>query len=81
MSMLFYIKSACSKKNGITLTELLVASVMIAVVMVGVASFSLAIKNLQQSTSRSVLVALRAKSAMARLVKDASLAVGHELDD
>ena len=80
MSMLFRIKSACSKKNGITLTELLVASVMIAIVMIGVASFSLAIKNLHQSTSKSVLVALRSNSIMARIVKDASLAVGHESD-
>lgn len=75
-----YIKSKNANTHGMTLTELLVASVMIGIVMVGVASFSLAIKNLQRSTDKTVIVALKTKAVMARLTQDAVLAVGDEQD-
>lgn len=71
-----------AKNNrGITLAELLVASVMIGIVIVGVASFSLAIRNMENSTNRTVVISLKTKTAMAILVKDASLAVGDPLDN
>jgi len=71
-------KPARTKDKGITLTELLVASVMIGVVMMGVASFAVAIKNLHRSTDKTVIISLRTKAAMARITGDATLAVGHE---
>jgi len=77
MSILFHKKSACKRSKGITLTELLVASVMIGVVMLGVAAFGVAIKSLQGSTNKSVIIALRTKSVMARIAADATLAVGY----
>jgi len=69
------------KENfGITLTELLVATVMIGIVMIGVASFSGSITRLQGSTSRSTIIAMRTKAVMARIVQDAKLAVGNNED-
>jgi Tfp pilus assembly protein PilE len=64
------------EEKGITLTELLVASVLVGIVMIGVASFSISIKHLQNSTNKSTIMEMKTKSAMARVVKDAYLAVG-----
>lgn len=64
------------EKNGITLTELLVASILVGIVMLGVASFGVSIKQLQGTTNRSTIIAMRTKAAMARISKDAYLAVG-----
>lgn len=66
--------------RGITLTELLVATIMIGIVMIGVAAFSGSIVRLQGSTSRSTLVAMRVKAVMARIKQDAFLAVGDNED-
>lgn len=62
--------------SGITLTELLVASVLVGIVMLGVAGFSVSIKQMQASTNQTTVLAMRARAALARMVKDASLAVG-----
>lgn len=67
-------------KSGITLTELLVASILIGIVMIGVASFSVSIQQLQTATNRSSLIAMRATAAMNRMAKDAYTAVGDEAD-
>jgi len=64
------------KKSGITLTELLVASILIGIVMLGVASFSSSIRQLHNSTNKSAILAMRMNTAMTHLVKDAMLAVG-----
>ena len=70
----------CKGTRGITLTELLMATIMIGIVMLGVASFSGSINRLQGSTSRSTIVAMRTKAVMAKIVKDASSAVGDNQD-
>ena len=67
-----------SIKKGITLTELLVASILIGIVMIGVASFSVSIQQLQNSTNRSTILAMKTTAAMNRLTRDAYLAVGDE---
>ncbi len=68
------------KRNGITLTELLVASILIGIVMIGVASFSVSISKLQGSTNRATVLAMKTTAAMSRMTKDAYLAVGEEAD-
>jgi len=78
--MIFHSKSLRPNNRGITLAELLVASVMIGIVMIGVAAFSFAINNLYRSTNKTVIIALRAKSALARITQDATLATGDEQD-
>ena len=74
--MINHIKSTLTKKEGITITELLVASVMIAIVMIGVASFALAINQFQFATNKSVTIALKTKTAMALMTQDAVKSVG-----
>lgn len=66
--------------EGMTLTELLVASTMIGILMVGTVSFSFAINRLQKSTSRSTKLAMKMKVAMAEISQDAMLAVGNAAD-
>lgn len=63
-------------KKGMTLTELLIASILIGIVMVGVFSFSQAVKQIHQSTDRSTIPAARVASAMARIVSDGNLMSG-----
>jgi prepilin-type N-terminal cleavage/methylation domain-containing protein len=70
------LKDILRENRGVTLTELLVASVMIGIVMIGVASYSGSITRLQGSTNRSTIVAMRTKAVMARIVEDAYSAVG-----
>ncbi len=67
-------------KKGLTLTELLVSTVLIGIVMVGVASFSMTIKNLQESSNQSGITMLQMISAMRYITRDASFAVGEEGD-
>ena len=67
-------------KKGLTLTELLVASALIGIVMIGVASFSASIEKMHNSSNRSTLVAMKAASTMNRLTRDAYLTVGDETD-
>jgi prepilin-type N-terminal cleavage/methylation domain-containing protein len=63
-------------KKGLTLTELLVASILIGIVMAGVVSYSFSIKQFQDSTNKSTVLAARVAAAMSFITKDASLAVG-----
>jgi len=58
----------------------LIASAMIGVVIIGVASFGLATRQLHGSSSHANIVSMRAKTAMARISADASLAVGDFTD-
>jgi len=67
-------------ERAITLTELVVASAMIGIVMVGVASFGSSISQLQSSTSRSVILGMRAKSVLARISDDAFATIGDNED-
>ncbi|MBF0384673.1 MAG: type II secretion system protein [Candidatus Omnitrophica bacterium] len=63
--------------RAITLTELLVASVLIGIVMLGVITFSFTVKNIQVSTQRSSSLSAKIASAMSYLRQDAYSAVGY----
>lgn len=65
----------CNTKS-MTLTELVVAVVLIGIVMLGVLTFSLAIRQFQSSADKTVMIKLQAISALTALVKDASSAIG-----
>lgn len=67
----------CSNpKNGLTFTELLVASILIGIVMIGIASFSFVVKQIQGATNRSALLSMRLGGAINYIRRDALLAVG-----
>lgn len=63
-------------RKGLSLTELLVATILIGIVMVGVASFSSVVKQLQSTTDRSTILHLKTSAAMSFIRKDALLATG-----
>lgn len=63
-------------QKALTLTELLVSTILISIVMVGVASFSFVIKQLQSTTDKSGLLSMRLSAAMNRMGRDALLTVG-----
>ena len=67
-------------KNGLTLAELLVATILMGIIMVGVASFSYTVKRMQDSTSRASVLAMSTAGAMTHMTKNAARAVGEQDD-
>ncbi len=63
-------------KKALTLTELIVSTVLIGIIMTGVATFTFAIKTIQDSSSYSTILNTRTASVMSHLVSSANLAVG-----
>jgi hypothetical protein len=61
---------------AMTLAELLIASILIGIVMVGAFSFSQIVKQIHQSTDRSTIPAARVAYAIAQMKQDAALTVG-----
>lgn len=66
------------KKNnsGMTLTELIVATILISIIMVAVAAFSAGVKMMQDSSRKAVGNTMKLSTAMYQLNRDASLATG-----
>ncbi|MCA9408551.1 MAG: prepilin-type N-terminal cleavage/methylation domain-containing protein [Candidatus Omnitrophica bacterium] len=73
-------KNLFNKKNGVTLTELLVSTILIGIVMIGIVGFNFAIKDFQEKSDKASSAAIKAASALSFLRKDAELAVGNALD-
>ncbi|MBI5024070.1 MAG: prepilin-type N-terminal cleavage/methylation domain-containing protein [Candidatus Omnitrophica bacterium] len=63
-------------RKGLTLTELLVATILIGIVMTGVAAFSLFVKQARDSTGAGTILAVQTATAMHYLAEDANKAVG-----
>lgn len=63
-------------QKGLTLTELLVATILIGIVMTGVAAFSLFVKQARDSTGSGTILAVQTATAMHYLAEDANKAVG-----
>lgn len=69
-----------SARRGITLTELLVAGILIGIVMLGVISVSFAIKKMQETTNKAALLAMRATGVVTHMTKNVAMAVGYQDD-
>ncbi len=67
-------------KKALSLTELLVSSVLIGIVMVGVAAFSLATKQTRDSTSRATVLSIQTAAALNFVKADAMKAVGDNVN-
>lgn len=63
-------------KNGLTLTELLVATILMGIVMAGVAAFSVFIKQARDSTGLGTILSVQTATAMHYITNDAMTAVG-----
>lgn len=66
--------------SGMTLSELLVSTTLIGIVMIGVASFTLAVKDIQERTHKASILTMRLTSAMSRIRQDFDRAVGDPSD-
>lgn len=67
-------------KKGLSLTELLIASVLIGIVMVGVMAFNFSVKSIEDTSTKASLTALRASQALGFLKRDAETATGDASD-
>ena len=67
-------------KYGLTLTELIVSSILIAIIMLGITSFSITTKQIQESTYKATILSTKAAALMNMLKKDAVAAIGDKRD-
>ena len=67
-------------KKGVTFVELLISTILVGIVMLGVASFSMTVKHLQESSHTFGKTMMEMIAAMRFMTKDAFFAVGEEGD-
>jgi len=67
-------------QNALTLTELLVSTILMGIVMTGVAAFSLFVKQARDSTGSGTILAVQTATAMHYMIADANKAVGDSSD-
>lgn len=63
-------------KNGLTLAELTVATILMGIIMLGVVSLDFTIRSIDKTTKSGALTTMRASTAMMRISKDLEKAVG-----
>lgn len=63
-------------KNGVTLTELIVASVLVGIIMLGIVSVDYATRQSQQTTTAAGQLAMSTGAMLLDIMKNSSLAVG-----
>ena len=69
--MMIFIRIKNSNK-GLTLTELIVSSVLIGIIMLSIASIIISTQNMQSSTSKKNIIIGRVTAAMIEIRKDNS---------
>lgn len=65
-----------NNSKGLTLTELLVSTILIGIVMSGVTAFNYTVKSIEDANSKAAIVESRATSLLAFLRRDIERAVG-----
>jgi hypothetical protein len=75
-----FLKLRVHINDGVTLTELLVSSMLIGIVMIGVISFSTIFDQMQETDSMASLLSTQASFMMGEMKRDAMLAVGDNLN-
>ncbi len=69
-----------NSKSAMTLTELIIASVLVGIVTLGLIAAEQAIRMSRQSSNRDAQISAQMQAAMIRLTKDASLTVGDSVN-
>jgi len=62
--------------RGLTLTELVIATILMAIIMLGVLSTDYAVRNMDKTTQKGTLTAMQVATAVLRISKDLEQAVG-----
>ncbi|MBF0478159.1 MAG: hypothetical protein HQL26_01625 [Candidatus Omnitrophica bacterium] len=68
------------QKKGLTLSELLTATVLVSVILLGVMGFSLTLQRFQSTQQRSSILRIRADSVFADMSRNVYRAIGSKLD-
>ena len=71
-----FIKTQLRKHSGMTLTEILVATMLVAIVMLGALSVDYAVRNARKSASQDSSLSIRSQATMLQISRDANMAVG-----
>ena len=64
------------KKSGLSLLELVITTMVVAIIVVGIASMEVALRQSEKSTSRNALLAMRTSGLMFHIRKNIELATG-----
>ena len=70
-------KSKISCVSGLTLTELLITTVIVGVMMLGIVGAQMALQQSERGATRQALVSMRLSAMMTDISKNASLAIGN----
>ena len=74
--MMTCMKNKLCDYKGMTLTEVLVAAMLVGIVMMGAISVDYAIRNSRKSASQDTTLSMRTQATMLRISRDANMAVG-----
>lgn len=72
MKLKTYIKNT----RAVTLTELIISSVLVGIIMIGIVSFNFAMKRIEESSSKNSILSVQAATFLAMIKKDAQKAIG-----
>ena len=72
----FQMKSRRQNKTGLTLTELLVATILMGIVMLGIVSVDFGIKQMTKKISQTALLKMYTSSVLQRIAQDAASMTG-----
>jgi len=64
-------------EKGMTLTELIVAAILVSIVLAGAIATDYAVRRLQQQASKDATLAMKTSATMMQIVRDAEKAVGN----
>lgn len=67
-------------QSALTLLEVILASMLVGVVLLGVVSVDLAVRRTQQTTSGSAILAMQTAAAMLTISKETARAIGYQGD-
>lgn len=74
--MINLMRAHLPSKAGVTLTELLIATILIGIVMTGITAFSFSVKEFESTSSKTNLMAMQVAAAANLISRDAHRAVG-----
>lgn len=67
-------------KKGLSLTELIVASILITIVLAGVAGFSISLRQIEQTSGQAAVLNTRTSAAINHIKNNAFTAIGYKND-
>lgn len=80
MNLNYFYRYGLGNDKGLSLTELIVSVILISIVLVGVAGFSISLNQIDQTTGRAAVLNTQLIAAINHIKKNAFIAIGFKGD-